>query len=50
MMTAARKKEMYSEADDAIQRIAGRVGLKDGTIPELPGADMLGIGIMGDAD
>jgi len=45
--TAAKKKEIYRLADDAIQRIAGRVGLKLGAIPEYPGAGMLGIGIMG---
>jgi hypothetical protein len=48
--TAARKKEIYRDADDAIQRIAGSVGLKLGAIGEWPGLDILGIGIIGDAD
>jgi hypothetical protein len=47
---AARKKERYRLADDAIQRIAGRVGLKDGTIPECPADITLGMGMRGDAD
>jgi hypothetical protein len=32
--TAARKKEIYRDADDAIHRIAGSVGLKLGAIGE----------------
>jgi hypothetical protein len=32
--TAARKKEIYREALDAIQRMAGRLGLKLGAIAE----------------
>jgi hypothetical protein len=32
--TAARKKEIYRDALDAIQRIAGRLGLKLGAIAE----------------
>jgi hypothetical protein len=34
MMTAARKKEMYRLAEEAIQRIAGNVGLKEGAMVE----------------
>ena len=47
MMTAAMKKEIYRLAEDAIHRIAGKLGLKVGAIPEYPGAGMLGIGITG---
>lgn len=50
MITAARKKEMYRLADDAIQRIAGRLGLKLGAIAECPGVGILGIGITGGWD
>jgi hypothetical protein len=50
MMTAAMKKEMYRLADDAIQRIAGRLGLKVGAMPEYPGAGMLGMGMTGGCD
>jgi len=32
--TAARKKAIYMEADDAIHRIAGRLGLNEGAIGE----------------
>jgi hypothetical protein len=32
--TAARKKEIYRDRLDAIQRIAGRLGLKVGAIAE----------------
>jgi hypothetical protein len=41
---------MYIVADDAIQRIAGRVGLNVGTIPEDGDMPILGIGIIGGAD
>jgi hypothetical protein len=34
MRTAAAKKERYRDMEDAIQRIAGRLGLKDGAIAE----------------
>ena len=34
MMTAARKKEMYRLAEEAIQRIAGKVGLNEGVMVE----------------
>jgi hypothetical protein len=34
MTTAAMKKEIYRLAEDAIHRIAGRLGLNDGAIPE----------------
>jgi hypothetical protein len=34
MIAAARKKAMYRLAEEAIQRIAGSVGLKDGAIVE----------------
>jgi hypothetical protein len=34
MRAAARKKEIYSDALDAIQRIAGRLGLKVGAMAE----------------
>jgi hypothetical protein len=47
IITAAKKNEIYKLAEDAIQRIAGRVGLNVGAIPEYPGAGMLGIGITG---
>lgn len=50
IITAAKKKAMYRLADEAIQRIAGRLGLKVGAIPEYPGAGMLGIGITGGCD
>jgi hypothetical protein len=50
MMTAARKKEMYRLAEEAIQRIAGKVGLKEGAIVEYPGEGILGIGITGGCD
>ncbi len=48
--TAARKKEIYREALDAIQRMAGRLGLKLGAIAEWPGVGTLGMGMMGEAD
>jgi hypothetical protein len=48
--TAARKKEIYRDALDAIQRMAGRLGLKDGAIPECPGVGILGMGMIGEAD
>jgi hypothetical protein len=50
MTTAARKNAIYMEADEAIQRIAGRLGLKVGAIAEWPGAGMLGIGMTGGCD
>ncbi len=50
MMTAAKKNAMYRLADDAIQRIAGRLGLKVGAIAECPGVGILGIGITGGCD
>jgi hypothetical protein len=50
IITAARKKAMYRLADDAIQRMAGRLGLKVGAIPEYPGAGILGMGITGGCD
>jgi hypothetical protein len=50
MRTAAMKKEIYRLALDAIQRMAGRLGLKDGAIPEYPGVGTLGIGITGGWD
>jgi hypothetical protein len=50
MMMAANKKEIYKLADDAIHRIAGRVGLKLGAIPEYAGALLLGMGIIGGCD
>jgi hypothetical protein len=50
IITVAKKNEMYRLADDAIQRIAGSVGLNDGVIPEYMGALLLGIGMMGGAD
>jgi hypothetical protein len=34
MITAARKKAMYKLAEEAIQRIAGNVGLKEGAMVE----------------
>jgi hypothetical protein len=34
MMPAARKKAMYRLAEEAIQRIAGSVGLKEGAMVE----------------
>ena len=34
MMTAARKKAIYRLAEEAIQRIAGKVGLKEGAMVE----------------
>jgi hypothetical protein len=49
-MTIARKNAMYVVADDAIHRIAGRLGLKVGAIGECPGFDILGIGTMGPWD
>jgi len=49
-MTAARKKAMYMESDEAIQRIAGRLGLNDGAIPPWLPLETLGIGIIGEAD
>lgn len=49
-MTAARKNEMYRLAEDAIHRIAGRVGLNVGAVDEYPGALLLGIGMTGGAD
>jgi hypothetical protein len=48
--TAARKKEIYRDALEAIQRIAGRLGLKLGAIAACPGVGTLGIGIIGGAD
>lgn len=50
IITAARKKEIYRLAEDAIHRIAGRLGLNVGTIAECPGVGMLGIGITGGCD
>lgn len=50
MITAARKKAIYMLADDAIQRIAGRLGLNEGAIAECPGLGILGIGMMGGCD
>lgn len=50
MIAAARKKAMYRLAEEAIQRIAGNVGLKDGAMVEYPGAGILGIGITGGCD
>jgi hypothetical protein len=50
MITAAMKKEMYRLAEDAIHRIAGRLGLNVGAMPEYPGAGMLGMGITGGWD
>ena len=41
---------MYNEALDAIQRMAGRLGLNDGTMAEFPGLGMLGMGITGGWD
>ena len=41
---------MYDVADDAIQRIAGRLGLNVGAIPDDGDMPILGIGIMGGAD
>ena len=49
-MNVAIKNEIYRLADDAIHRIAGNVGLKDGAIPEYPGEGMLGIGMTGGCD
>ena len=46
----ARKKEMYRVELLAIQRIAGRLGLKLGARAECPGDATLGIGIIGGAD
>jgi hypothetical protein len=46
-MIAARKKEIYKLAEDAIQCMAGKLGLKDGAMGECPGFGILGIGIMG---
>jgi len=34
IITAAKKKEIYRLADEAIHRMAGRLGLKLGAIPE----------------
>jgi hypothetical protein len=50
MITAAKKNEIYKLAEEAIQRIAGNVGLNDGAIPEYPGDCPLGMGIIGGAD
>ena len=50
IITTAKKKEMYRLADDAIQRMAGNVGLNEGVIPEYMGALLLGIGMIGGAD
>jgi hypothetical protein len=47
---AAKKKERYRLALEAIQRTAGRLGLKDGAIGECPGEITLGRGITGGAD
>jgi hypothetical protein len=49
-ITVARKNEIYRLADDAIQRMAGNVGLNEGAIPEYMGALLLGIGMTGGAD
>jgi hypothetical protein len=50
IITAAKKKEIYRLAEDAIQRIAGRLGLNVGAIAECPGVGILGIGITGGCD
>jgi hypothetical protein len=50
IITAAKKKAIYRLADDAIHRIAGRVGLNEGAIPEYAGALLLGMGIIGGCD
>jgi hypothetical protein len=42
MMAAAKKKAMYNVEDDAIHRIAGRLGLKVGAIPEEGAMPILG--------
>ena len=47
MIAAAKKKAMYVVADDAIQRIAGSVGLKLGAIPDDGDIPILGMGIIG---
>ena len=47
MMAPARKIAMYIVVCVNMKRIAGRLGLKEGTIPECPGEDMLGMGTMG---
>jgi hypothetical protein len=47
IITAAKKKAIYKLADDAINRIAGKLGLNVGAIPEYPGAGILGIGMTG---
>jgi hypothetical protein len=49
-MAAARKKAIYKLAEEAIQRIPGRVGLKEGAIPDDGDIPILGIGIIGGAD
>jgi len=41
---------MYMVVFEAMKRIAGRVGLKVGTIPECPELGPLGMGIIGGAD
>ena len=49
-MDAARKKAIYKLADDAIQRMPGRLGLKLGAIPDMGAIPLLGMAIMGGCD
>jgi hypothetical protein len=47
IIAPARKMAIYRVVCVNMNRIAGRLGLKEGTIPECPGVGTLGMGITG---
>lgn len=47
MIAPAKKIAIYIVVCVNINRIAGRLGLNDGAIPECPGVEILGMGTMG---